>query len=414
MPPLEAWEKVLVSEDFLADRHFAEFFFSDCTWCHGGDDSAEARAEAHEGMDPYPSLADSEMCGGACHGDETEKFHTGLHYDNRGIVHPERSQVALRAGGETLPAVQEALGNHCSNCHTKVCGDCHISRPRYSEGGFVKGHVFYSTPKATLNCTGCHGSRIEKEMLAKGGLDFEGEVVDTKYDVHWNPNAMSCEECHGGHDADLTGVYHRYDRPDAPRCEDCHLQQIAAAGNQMHAVHALAGGEAPLLQCQVCHSQPYNNCRGCHLEQSEEGSCYFELDKSWLDFRIGKNPLKSEQRPYDYVVLRHVPIDRDTFSNYGDDLLTSFDALPTWKYATPHNVIKEIDVDGEPQPPPQARGCNGCHGHPELFLTAEVVEQVDSDELEANSDVIVDSIPEPHEGDGGAGPGPDGGPDGGV
>jgi hypothetical protein len=388
---LEAWEKVLVSEDFLVDRHFREFFFSDCTWCHGGDDTAEARADAHAEFVAYPSLEDSELCGGACHAQQADMFHAGLHYDNRGIVDFEHAQVVQRADASTKALVQEALGNHCSDCHAKACGDCHITRPRYSEGGFVKGHVFYATPKATLNCTGCHGSRIEKEMLAKGGEDIDGEPVTTVADVHWNPNAMSCEECHFGHETDLSDVYFRYDNPAAPRCEQCHQDQVEDADNLMHATHAVLGSGAPMLQCQVCHSQPYNNCRGCHVKQSDEGSCYFELDQSWMGFRIGKNPLKSGSRPYDYVLLRHVPVARDTFAHYGEDLLTNFDALPTWKYATPHNILKEIKVGQETEPLPQVNGCEGCHGHPELFLTEDAV---DPTEIEANAQVIVDTVPE--------------------
>ena len=337
-----------------------------------------------------PSTPDNELCAGACHGEETELFHTGLHYDTRGITHPKYSQIGKRADVSKLELVEEALTNHCSGCHTTGCGECHISRPVSTGGGFIKGHVFNKTPKATTNCTGCHGSRIEKEMLAKGGEDINGDPVETVADVHWNPNAMTCDACHSGHAEDLTYVDYRYDQPNPPRCEDCHQDQVEDESIQMHSIHAVAGSGAPLLQCQICHSQPYNNCNGCHVKKSDEGSCYFELDKSWFDFKIGKNPLKDVTRPYDFVLLRHVPVARDTFQFYGDDLLTNFNVLPTWKYATPHNILKEIKVGTETQPLPQVDGCDGCHGHAELFLTEGVVE---TDELEANAPVIVDSVP---------------------
>ncbi len=381
---------MLVDEDFMEDRHFKEFFFKDCTWCHGGNDTVDTRALAHIDMDPTPSSPDNELCAGGCHGSATELFHTGLHYDNRGLVHPAYSPIATRSDPSQTEVVEEALGNHCSGCHTKACGDCHISRPQYSGGGFVKGHVFYKTPKPTSNCTGCHGSRIEKEMLAKGGEDINGDPITTVADVHWNPNAMTCEACHQGHQ-DQTYVNHRYDQANSPRCENCHQDQVEDSENDMHAVHAVADSGVPMLQCQVCHSQPYNNCSGCHLKKTDEGTCYFELDKSWFDFKIGRNHLKDALRPYDYVVLRHVPVSRDTFEFYGENLLSNFDALPTWKYATPHNILKEIKVDGDPQPLPQVNGCDACHGHPEWFLTAD---DVDPDEMEANASVIVESPPE--------------------
>jgi thiosulfate/3-mercaptopyruvate sulfurtransferase len=76
-----------------------------------------------------------------------------------------------------------------------------------------------------------------------------------------------------------------------------------------------------------------------------------------------------------------VPIDRDSFSYYGEDLLPNFDSLPTWKYATPHNIQRIT---------PQNESCNACHGNDEIFLTAD---DVGPDELEANRDVIVEELP---------------------
>ena len=79
--------------------------------------------------------------------------------------------------------------------------------------------------------------------------------------------------------------------------------------------------------------------------------------------------------------LRHVPIDPEVFSYYGDDLLSNFDAVPTWKYATPHNIQRNT---------PQTETCDSCHGNADLFLsTADLLEY----EIEANKDVIVEEIP---------------------
>jgi thiosulfate/3-mercaptopyruvate sulfurtransferase len=83
------------------------------------------------------------------------------------------------------------------------------------------------------------------------------------------------------------------------------------------------------------------------------------------------------------VVVRHVPVSPDTFSYYGDNLLPDFNVLPTWKYATPHNI--QLDT-------PQNASCGACHGNPELFLTEQ---DVNPDEREANKDVIVDEVPGP-------------------
>ena len=84
----------------------------------------------------------------------------------------------------------------------------------------------------------------------------------------------------------------------------------------------------------------------------------------------------------EYVPVRHVPVDPDSFSYYGDNLMPEFDNQPTWRYATPHNIQLMTEI---------TKDCNNCHGNPDVFLTAD---KVDAEELEANSIVIVEEIPE--------------------
>ena len=102
-----------------------------------------------------------------------------------------------------------------------------------------------------------------------------------------------------------------------------------------------------------------------------------------MTFKIGHNPSKSEERPWEYVLLRHVPVARDTFAFYGDDLLPDFDALPTWKNATPHNIQLHT---------PQNESCDACHDNKALFLTED---DLRPEEIDANQDVIVPEIPGP-------------------
>jgi thiosulfate/3-mercaptopyruvate sulfurtransferase len=112
------------------------------------------------------------------------------------------------------------------------------------------------------------------------------------------------------------------------------------------------------------------------------GNPFYEVAESWFTFMIGRNPRQSEDRPYDYVPLRHVPIDPESFAYYGDNLLPDFDAQNTWRYATPHNIQRNT---------PQTESCLNCHENPDIFLTAD---KVASEELEANMNVIVEEIPE--------------------
>jgi thiosulfate/3-mercaptopyruvate sulfurtransferase len=195
---------------------------------------------------------------------------------------------------------------------------------------------------------------------------------------------MTCIDCHTG--SELHGDYdaesaedlpgHRYDTADDPRCDSCH-QSTGSDDNIMHNMHG------DTLSCQVCHSISYTSCDGCHVAISEQtGNPFFETSNTYLTFLIGRNPLQGEERPYEYTTVRHVPVDPESFAFYGENLLADFNAEPTWRLTTPHNIQRET---------PQTETCNTCHGNPDLFLTSD---KVAPEELEANLSVIVEEIPE--------------------
>jgi thiosulfate/3-mercaptopyruvate sulfurtransferase len=188
-----------------------------------------------------------------------------------------------------------------------------------------------------------------------------------------------CEECHDDDTYPRVEQNHRYDGPADPACVDCHPEvTLSPNDNLMHEQH---GSE---LQCQICHSVSYTSCDSCHVSLSEEtGNAIFKTDGTYSTFYIGKNPLQNYHRPYQYVVLRHVPVDPESFSFYGENLLPEFNALPTWVYATPHNI--QLNT-------PQTQSCTACHGNAEIFLT---IDKVNEEEIEANLPVILDELPVP-------------------
>jgi thiosulfate/3-mercaptopyruvate sulfurtransferase len=144
-------------------------------------------------------------------------------------------------------------------------------------------------------------------------------------------------------------------------------------------MHEKHGGN---LSCQVCHSISYTSCDGCHVALSDAtGNPFFSTEGSYLGFYIGRNVYKSYDRPYEYVTVRHVPVDANSFQFYGDNLLPGFNNRPTWAYTTPHNIQRNT---------PQTESCDACHGNAEIFLT---VDKVYPEELDANLDVVVTKIP---------------------
>jgi thiosulfate/3-mercaptopyruvate sulfurtransferase len=374
--PLEPWEKVLVNgEEFIVTVHGQ----IECTECHGGIQDPDKEV-AHEGIVGSPSEDPDNFCAD-CHPKVVAMGENSLHNNLTGYWYA----IDARRSPNSHDELSEMFGNHCASCHT-TCGDCHVSQPGTVGGGLVDGHLFNATPSMTQNCTACHGSRVGNEYL--------GKHEDIKADVHFRQGRMSCVDCHTDHEMHgqpaqcqechpgpetemVPPPEHRYAGTQTPRCDTCHAS--VSTGEDGFFMHQMHGSD---LACQVCHSEAYTSCDGCHVALSETtGNPFFETDGSYLTFFIGNNPFPSYQRPYKYVPVRHVPISRDSYAYYGDDLLSNFDDLETWKYTTPHNIQRIT---------PQAQSCNACHGNKDIFLTAD---KVSPDEVEANLGVIVEEIP---------------------
>lgn len=366
MAPLEPWEKAIVDFDAFSQTTHGE---QSCTDCHEGVQSPE-KDIAHEGLISSPSAQPEKYCG-ECHQEQTETYPFALHSTQEGYW----NAINTRSTPDDHPALEEMFDNHCASCHT-TCGECHVSQPKNVGGGLFSGHVFEKTPPMTRSCTACHGSRVGNEFLGKN----EGFPAD----VHFRQERMNCVKCHDGNELHGSATNaesadnHRYGDTEAPKCVDCH-PTIALGGddNAMHQSH----GDS--LSCQVCHSITYTSCDGCHVAISEKsGNPFFKTEATYQTFLIGRNPNPTEERPYSFVPVRHVPVAPTSYQFYGENLLSNFNTLPTWVYATPHNIQRNT---------PQNASCEPCHaGDGSIFLTAD---KVRDNELDANASVIVSNMP---------------------
>ncbi len=368
MAPLEPWEKAIVdSEAFGATTHGK----SACTDCHGGTQSAD-KETAHTDLVASPSAMPEKYCA-ECHADQTTAYASSLHATQEGYW----TAINARSTPENHPVMEGMFNNHCATCHT-TCGECHVAQPENVGGGLFSGHVFEKTPPMTRSCTACHGSRVGNEYLGKN----EGIPGD----VHFREGRMNCVKCHAGaelHGEGLTDMQaNRYAGTETPECVDCH--PTTAPGGDSNPMHQAHGDT---LSCQVCHSVTYTSCDSCHVAVSEKsGNPYFETSATYSTFLIGRNPIQTEDRPYRYVPVRHVPVDTESYAYYGDNLVSNFNALPTWVYSTPHNIQRNT---------PQNASCDNCHsGDATYFLTAD---KVRSEEMEANATVVVYALPAPIE-----------------
>lgn len=317
-------------------------------------------ADAHTGVIANPSSNAIENCN-QCHLTYPAKHQKSLHASLEGYKEVLRKRSGQTELSPELAAMFEA---QCSGCHTS-CGQCHVSRPTSVDGGFIAGHMFRRQPNMVQNCTACHGSRV--------GDEFRGLNAGVSADAHYN-RGFQCRDCHTAEDVHNSqpSSKHRYDEVSEADCKNCH--QIGDE-NTYHQVHA------DKLSCQVCHSQSYKNCYSCHVGTESRGL----QQPSEMDFKIGRNPIKNAQRPYDFVVLRHVPVTPNSFDDWAPGQLTDFAALPTWKFATPHNIQKNT---------PQTADCTtSCHNNPAVFLTREDLQQLSEEEKAANERVVVDEIP---------------------
>ncbi|RME82539.1 MAG: hypothetical protein D6775_10620 [Caldilineae bacterium] len=361
---MEAWEKVLVDRaKFLEQDVHAQI---GCIECHGGTPETDDKSRAHEGMVAKAGANPQQACGG-CHKDYALAAQANVHR----LLNGYQDVLKQRGADFTDPTLTQAYGNHCTSCHAD-CGDCHISRPAGLGGGLLTGHKVKRMGSVWLTCGGCHSARIAD--------DYRGNHEGIPGDVHWEKKGMICTTCHDTQDYHAPGHGNRYTGEPSPACVDCHEDVRPGDGIEQHDEEHL-----DKLACQVCHSVgAYKSCFGCHTGIDDKGLKYFTTEPSQMTFKIGLNPLQSEERPWQWVLLRHAPATSDLFGFYGEDLLPNFDAVPTWKYTTPHNIRAQT---------PQNVTCNACHGQEDLFLLETDVDPI---LRAANRSVIVprDRVPQ--------------------
>ena len=362
---------VYVTNDFLNTSHGK----IECNSCHQGDPTAFDKENAHKDIIALASDNADVFCGG-CHGDIVDNYAHSLHFTQEGYFKriENRSGVNIKNDAVKL----DHFNDECGKCHAS-CGQCHISRPVSVNGGFIKGHNFIKTPERDNNCIACHGSRV--------GAEYMGDNANYVPDLHrYKAPAGKCSFCHFADEMHSSGLDfdYRYLDTDMPRCEneDCHtnvenLEEV----NEYHKWHWAEKYMTGIkLACQVCHSQEYKNCDGCHTGgKGITGSSY-------MAFKIAKNKfnLESAARDYDYVTVRHIPIAPDTYDSW-NLALPNYNVEPTWKYTTPHNIKRwtvrtgTAGTDGS---------CNAnCHKLTEYYL---IKDDLLPYEIDANKDIIMD------------------------
>jgi len=333
-PHIEPYDRVYLKPTGFAKFTSTTHYRLGCTACHGGVDKVSDKHVAHSGdFIARPSKQPLEKCG-SCHGGTINLFTHSLHFNGWG----QKSMVTQRYSGETptsqlasafeqLPAtLKQGYDINCGKCHGS-CGDCHVNRPTAGGGGLLNGHEFFTRPDMRENCVACHSSR--------GGHGYFGVGVGTVPDVHLNALGDGhCLNCHSGAEMHGDGmmVDQRYKMSLLPSCLSCHPN--VAGSNTYHSMHVNT------LNCYACHSQDYNNCGSCHI--GGDGARI----PSYQGFKIGRNPLPTVKKSpisnqaYTFVTLRQSLMAPDSWKEYGVASLPNFSVRPTYKYTTPHNILR--------------------------------------------------------------------------
>lgn len=350
-------DKFVVSQAFLDDLHGQ----LGCITCHGGNNESDMEL-AHEGMVVQPSAHNT--CA-PCHGDITATYETALHNTTLGIANG-LERLAYPHTYNTNDALAHVYEEDCTSCHAS-CGECHVSRPRIMGGGVHTEHEFVRQPPMYDSCWGCHGARNAGEYIG----NVNG--ISTVPDLHFSAG-MHCADCHDVSNFHGSGTVETgmWEIDTLPSCYDCHTDiHVADSPIDAHRVH-----QPDSMSCQVCHSLPINNCTSCHVS-ADGGSSV----NSRMQFKIGMNPNITEQHPWTYVTVRHVPSNADMLIEFGEDMLPNFENIPSYKLSPSHNVQRVT---------PQNRDCARCHGNERIFLQES---DLPRDGSPANIRLVVPEIP---------------------
>ncbi len=357
-----------IDESFATSLHGA----LGCTFCHGGDATAEDAQTAMAGINTKPSAGgDNNVCG-QCHMNESESFAKSLHYTTEGLWCQWAERVADLADDLAIEdfASMTYRTESCLDCHVESCGECHVSyAPSFNLEldftGFIDGHNFVrgdTVEQEAQTCNKCHAAgtlytHYTTDLHGPNGLDMactdchlvsEIHGDGTAYETYHNTTAVkiSCESCHDP--SELTGEWH----------SDTHLNAN---------------------ECYACHvTDQYANCYNCHGWFAEENDweIRYELTLGYAD-DTGK-----------ISNLDHVPVCPEMM---GEEFMESiapgyeitdeiFNNSDTWSSGYTHAAIVP-DVTQE--------FCNRCHGEGTGLLTYEQLQYPDYETYR-----IVDPLPE--------------------
>jgi hypothetical protein len=365
---LRGYETVLAGRgfDLAAGTTSRARYDAQCTKCHAAVESA-AGAEAACGQChvSIPATAGGGLASGhrmrrtpdmvnqctACHGSRVKDEYFGL---NGALQARNRQYAATLAANDPFtaalqPDVHRKAGMSCDACHPAA--ETHGA-------GVAAGIDRYGITGRTA-CTDCHAPQATNPYHSTGHVA-----------------SMSCQVCHA--------------QP-YKNCFSCHTQESAggAAYFTNNVTDPTRAARWPSLQpawaagttYAAGATVSYAGSAWTSLQAGNAGHAPDEAGSAWwtaatgeapgdalVTFRAGRNPQYGVvPGAKKYAVLRHVPVDADTFTYTEEgtaipDLIPDLGALPTWKAATPHGIARSTAITQDPDGSGPLSACSNCHG----------------------------------------------------
>ncbi len=288
----------------------------------------------------------------ACHGSRVKDEYFGL---NNALYGRNRQYSASLAasdpfGGATLQPDVHRQGK-------MTCDACHPASEMHGQG-VTAGIDRYGITGRTA-CRDCHAVSGSNSFHTAGHLQTMACQV-----CHSQPY-KSCFSCHTQRTAAGTAFFSNNVTDPTRAARFPTIWPAWASGTTYAAGATVSYLGAAYRSLQAANTGNVPDAAGSVWWAPATG---LAPGDALMTFRAGRNPkygvLPGAPK---FAVLRHVPVDQDTFT-YTEQgtqvpgLIPNISALPTWKYATPHNIARVTPITRDPDGGGPLNACSNCHG----------------------------------------------------
>jgi len=288
----------------------------------------------------------------ACHGSRVKDEYLG---SNAALYARNRANSATVVAGDGFAGAAIKPDAHYSKGMT--CNACHPAGEMHGQG--VVANIDRYGITGRMGCTTCHAALTGSNSFHSAG----------------HLDKMACQLCHS--------------QP-YKNCFSCHTQEAQPSG----AAYFTSNGTDPTRLARrvpatwsatvtyaanayvTYNTVEYRSLLATNLNHLPDAAAStwwvaaaapIPAGDALIAFKAGVNPqFGVAPGAKKYAVLRHVPVDADVFT-YDEEgtslpgLIPNLTGLPTWKFATPHNIQRLTAITADPDGAGPQTACGNCH-----------------------------------------------------